>query len=180
MKKFWNGLNPFVKIMTILGAALMIYGKVVKHLNIYFFWESFYIGYAFVTISLGAVLLVELLIIIKLFKDYYREGWRTAMHIFITGLIVFITTSFYFSESLDAVKNEIRTNVEVIELVGQVEGFGWFTTGSTSNVTDSNGISMSGAYYIIVKGKKAYTELLIAFRRKNDEPWELKIIEASR
>ena len=180
MIKIWDGLSPFVKIMTVVGGVLFLYGSIAKSFGIFFFWESYYIGYVFLVISLGAVLFVELLILVKLFKVDNRDGWRTAIHILITSLVVFVSVTFYFSDSLEEVKTELKTNEELIELVGKVEGFGWFTSGSTSSVTDSNGTVQTGNYNIIVKGNKAYAEVLVAFQKRNENPWEIKIIKASR
>ena len=171
MKNIWDGLSPFVKIMTVVGGVLLLYGKIAKSTGIFFFWESYYIGYVFIVISLGAVLFVELLIRVKLFKDYYREGWRTAFHLLLTGLVTLNFITFYFSDSLAEVKAELRTSEDVIDLVGEVEGFGWFTSGSTSSIIDSNGSLKIGDYNIIIKGNKAYAEVLVAFRKLNDEPW---------
>jgi hypothetical protein len=180
VKEFWKELNPIVKILTITGLILMIYGKVAYGLKIYFFWESFNIGYVLFIGSIGVVLFVELLIKIGFLKTYFRQGWRTAFHLFFAILLISVNLLFMFSDSLRAAKNELQNNEEIERIVGGINGFGWFTPGASSIITNSQGTFENAQYELLVKGNEEFIEVAVEISRTNNEPWEMKILKISR
>lgn len=156
---------------------MLIYGKLAPGLNIYFFWESSYVGYIMLVGALGAVLLVEALIRVGLFKAYYRSGWRTAIHILFAILVVVVNFVFAFSDSLYASKQWLKENEAIINEVGEVQAFGWFVSGSAASGSGSSGSYDVGSYDIIVKGTGKYKKVHVRASKVNDEPWEIEIVE---
>ncbi|MDW3209626.1 MAG: hypothetical protein R8N23_07160 [Reichenbachiella sp.] len=180
IKTFWNELNSTVKLAGIIGLILMIYGKLAKTLDIYFFWESYNTGYAILTASIGVILGVELFIKLGIFKAYFRSGWRTASHILVIALFVGINMLFAFSESLDVAKERITNNQEVISAIGQVKGFGFLTTGSSSSSSNGYKKSEHAVYTLIAKGTEAFAEVTVIVSKEDGEDWHFELHEISR
>jgi hypothetical protein len=178
-KEFWDNISPAVKLLTATGLFLMTYGKVAYGLKIYFFWESFNIGYMLLAGSLGVVLIVELLIKLGILKSYYRQGWRTSFHILSAFLLISINLLFIFSDSFKAAKDELQSNAEIERVVGGINGFGWFTAGSSSALMNSRGTFEDAQYEVLVKGNERFAEVTVDVRRTNNQPWEIKIIKVS-
>lgn len=177
LKKYWNDLDPAIRIVSIAAVSLMIYGQAAKLIGIYFFWESFYLGLILVFCSLGCVLLVDGLVKIKVFDKFYREGWRTALYLFFGGLFFIIEFFITISDSLAEAKNHLKVNEGVNKLVGKVYGFGWITTGSVSTYGSGSQRGEHAVLNLIVKGSSSFTEITVEVNKTNDEPWEFRIIE---
>ena len=180
IKKFWNEQSTALKAFAIAGLGLMLYEKIARSLEIYLFWESSDIGFAFFAGSIGVVLIVELLIKLGIFKAYYRPGWGTALRILFIALFVGVNTIFLTSESLSVAKEQIKNNKQIDDLVGGIKGFGWFVTGSSSTTTNSAGTSGFATYQVLVKGNEVYRYVTVSLSKQADKPWEFELIGISR
>lgn len=177
LKAFWKELHTLVRIATILGVVLALYGKFAMTLKIYFFWESYDIGCLTLIASIGTVLLVELLIKLGVLSADFRSGWRTAFHILIIALTVSINVIFISSKSLQVAKVYIVNNDRIKSQIGVVKGFSFLATGSSSSVTTYDGTSEYAVYQIVTKGSRAFAMVTIAVSRKHNGEWEYELRE---
>ncbi|WP_258101410.1 cytochrome c oxidase assembly factor Coa1 family protein [Marinoscillum pacificum] len=180
IKNFWHELHPVIKILTIAGLVFMIYGLIARNLEIYFFWESSTVGFAFLAGSIGVVLITELLIKIGIFKAYFRSGWQTALHILFVILFVTVNSIFLFSDALKVAKEQLRESKQINDLVGEINSFGWLVTGSSSITTNSGRTFGSAEYQILVKGDEGYRYVTVTLTKRDDQPWNFKLTGISR
>lgn len=173
--EFWEKINKITLIVGLIGAILYIYGNVAKLFEIYFFWESSFIGLILLTVSIGIFVLVEFLIKVRVLKEYYRRGWTTLFRLVFIIFSILIMTLFLSSDSLSIAKDAIKDDESINNITGEIYGFGWFPDGEVMKYGQSNNKGIDAKFEILVKGKKRYLIVNIELKKKPGSDWVISI-----
>ena len=96
-----------------------------------------------------------------------------AISIFVGSLLFSISSAFKNDSSYKMAVNYIESNPEIINLIGEVQNYGFMPTGSL-NYRVNNGQKYSHAAYTIkVIGSKDTTYVYIQMEKKTDKDWEI-------
>jgi hypothetical protein len=83
-----------------------------------------------------------------------------------------------FKDAYAATKVYLQLNQELIDEVGQIEGFGLMPTGGIQKTTDSNGTYGEATINLTVKGQKKFKDITVhAVKHVDQADWILEEID---
>ncbi len=161
-------MNFFKIIVTFfsLSILLIVYGYVCRSFNLYFFWESKYVGWFLLFLTLLTFLINRS----KAKKEANRKrlveniGIGIISFIIIIQIIFFVVISNY--SALSVAKEFTKSNSQIIEKTGVIEGYFIIPRGSFSEW----GNEATAEIQLIVKGAKAYLDIAYLME-KNNNAW---------
>jgi hypothetical protein len=170
-------MKKFIRITTIIGAILVIYGYVCRMVGIYFFWDSGTIGFFFLLLALIAFL----------FTVYQRRKLQKKGTIWaklgigffsflLFGLIILLSV-FRTTGAFHAATDFLSQDEGIRNEVGEVTGFGMITQGEIST-QKRNGVEYGTASFnFTVRGTKKYKDINIKLTKNPNSAWKVYSVE---
>jgi hypothetical protein len=171
---FFASLNKFTKLTLVTGVCLVIYGYVCR-LGIYFFWESKYIGWNLLLISVIGFLSGRVKKNKAQKKNSIGEkiGVGFIIFLFVIETIMFImilNTSVYPS-----IKKFIYNNSQLKSEIGNIKGISIVPFGGIGGSSGEAGETGEGEIHLIVKGDKKYKDLTMHVFKEIQTDWQIEI-----
>jgi hypothetical protein len=170
-------LGKFTKITLVGALVLLIYGYLVRSVSIKFFWESKSFGYALLFV--GLISLLAHGIRIRKGKNKKTIWNKIGIGIIVFILVVQVILIIVIPNTVAYVlaQDYIKSNRELINELGEIEGFGLISTGGIQVSKDSNGEQGSASINLIIKGQKKYKEVTVFVNKNVDSDWKVEGIE---
>jgi len=178
MIRFFKQLSTATKVFLIAGVVMILYGFICRWCNIYFAWESKYLGV--VVLLFGLLSLFSERIKFKKSKRLTPTGERIGLWLtlFVLSLQTVILLIFPFSDAYAEAKRFLLTVPQIKEEVGDIKGFGLLPLGSIHVQTNSEGKSGEATILITVKGSKKYKDFTVNVVKEVDQPdWDVKSVD---
>jgi len=151
----------FTKIFIAIGLLLIIYGYLCRKAEIYFFWESRYIGWGLFWIGTVSFLITQGRIKKAANKKNLLENIGIAVIIFIlclsTGLYVWLP----FTDAYPVAAQYILLDPQVEIEIGTLKQYVLLPKGSYSSRSDTSGIHKYAQFTFIIKGERKYEQISI-------------------
>lgn len=167
-------ISKITKGLLVAGSVLLIYGYLCRFLDLYFFWESKYLGWSVLLIGASASAVIDWikhskLIGKKTVGQKVMFGVLTfAFLIQVILLIVLPNTNAY-----EASKTFLRQNRYIETHLGDIEGISIIPIGSIS-VSQSGDVETGEAVlHLIVKGSKQYRDITLYLLKMADTEWQV-------
>ncbi|TKS57200.1 hypothetical protein [Mesohalobacter halotolerans] len=171
--KLFKKIGIALKILFLLSLSLILYGYVARQFNIYFFWESKAIGFGLLLITIA-----------KFIMDDISARRENKMHLIsfylILGILclsIFIKVLFAFiipnSEAYASATKLLKTDLNLINQIGEINSISYFAKGNLETRTDENGTTGSADLFLLIKGEKKYVEKNVLMSKKPEEKWEI-------
>ncbi|MBN7815179.1 hypothetical protein [Algoriphagus pacificus] len=167
------------KIKAIFGVSicLVVFGYLVRMVDLYFFWESKSLGFTLLLVSLAIFLRKD----ITTRKNKNLKNIWSHIGFWLIGFIVFVKVLMLViipnSDAYEATKAYLKNNSELKSEIGEVKGHTILPSGSIQSTTDSNGTYGSAAFNLIIKGEKKFIERTIYVNKSPDEDWSVVAVE---
>jgi len=172
LEKF-QSLTKVSQRLIILTSALLFYGYLCRLLGLYFFWESKYIGWSLVTVTIIFLLRER----INLKKT---QGRKTTSENVGIGLMIFVVVIqvvlFVVTPQLNAYKiarQYLQTDKSVTSEVGEVTSIMLIPMGGFSSSTSSVGTTGQADLNFIVKGKTKFKDYNIQVMKEANSDWTI-------
>jgi len=167
------------KIKVIFGVAicLIVFGYLIRMVDLYFFWESKPIGFTLLLISLAIILRKDIITRKnkKLKNIWSHIGfWLISFTVFVKILMLAIMPN---TDAYEAAKVYLKNNSDLRTEIGEVTGHTILPSGSIQTTTDSNGTYGSAAISLIIKGENKFIERTIYLNKSPDEDWAVVAVE---
>lgn len=163
-------MKELTKFTLTIGLVFVIYGYGSRLFEIYFFWESKSIGWSIIFLGLIGLLLDRIRFKKNQKKKSIFEKIGIGLLIFTLFLQLIQVSVIPFTDAFATTKNYLNSNQEIIDEIGQIEGFSLMTLGSYHSGSNSEGTYGSAKIYITVKGQKKFTDLIIFVSKNIDQP----------
>ncbi len=168
-----QNLSSYIKVLFGISITLILLGYSVRLFNIFFFWESESVGYIILGISLVLLLNEDI-------KSRKASQLKTSWHyvgfwgiLFILVTHVALTLIFLNSDAYNASKSYFQNDSDIIEALGEIEGYSIFPNGQIQTFND-NGIANIN---MIIKGRKKYKEVTVHLEKNTGHDWKIISIE---
>lgn len=172
LEKF-QSLTKISQRLIILTSALLLYGYFCRLLGLYFFWESKYIGWTLVAVTIIFLLRER----INLKKTHGRKTTSEKVGI---GLMIFVLVIQFVllvvTPQLGAYKiarQYLQTDKTVASEVEEVTSIMLIPMGGFSSQTSSAGTTGQAELNFIVKGKEKYKDYNIQFVKQENSDWAI-------
>ena len=159
------------KIIFAIGLVLLIYGYLSREFKLYFFWDSKAFGWAVLFIGL-------LFYLIDLNRSRKSQGKKTiwvkiGIALIIFGFIVstYVIFNLHKSEPYKIATDYLKTNSQLKEEVGNINGFGLIPTGSVQIINVNGAESGRATFVLTVFGDKKYKDIDINLRKTSETDW---------
>jgi len=167
------------KIKVIFGVAicLIVFGYLIRMVDLYFFWESKPIGFTLLLISLAIILRKDIITRKnkKLKNIWSHIGfWLISFTVFVKILMLATMPN---TDAYEAAKVYLKNNSDLRTEIGEVTGHTILPSGSIQTTTDSNGTYGSAAISLIIKGENKFIERTIYLNKSPDEDWAVVAVE---
>jgi hypothetical protein len=165
--------NLFTKTLIITGLILIVYGYLAKIFDVYFFWESAFIGWMTGLVGLIGLLLtwIEQRRLLNKKSIIQKIGIGIISFIMLIQFILLIVLSR--SDAYEAAKKYIRNNENIRKELGDIKGYAIIPFGSIS-VSSGNGGTVGVANLkIIVKGEKKFRQYEVGLVKEANSDWKL-------
>ncbi len=170
-------MKQLSRFFLVAGIIFTVYGFVCRIVPVYFFWSSKVLGIIFLLIALWCFLLEQ-------HKKRKQEGRKTiwlkiGLGFIGFGLIIIPIAELMIKTSgaYQAATFYLKNDPSIKEMVGDVKGFGFMTTGSVTSTT-VNGVSSGQAELeIIVKGTKKFKDLTVSLEKNPNTGWVVLSVE---
>jgi len=167
------------KIKVIFGVAicLIVFGYLIRMVDLYFFWESKPIGFTLLLISLAIILRKDIITRKnkKLKNIWSHIGfWLISFTVFVKILMLATMPN---TDAYEAAKVYLKNNSDLRTEIGEVTGHTILPSGSIQTTTDSNGTYRSAAISLIIKGENKFIERTIYLNKSPDEDWAVVAVE---
>jgi len=173
--KLFKNIGIALKILFLLSLSLILYGYVAREFNIYYFWESKTIGFGLLLIAIAKFIMDDISARRenKMHKiSFYLILGILCLSIFIKVLFAFIIPN---SEAFDSATKLLKTDLNLISQIGEINSISYFATGNLETRTDEYGKTGRADLTLIIKGEKKYVEKNVVMNKTPEENW--KIIE---
>ena len=161
------------KAMIIIAILLIAYGYGCRFFNIYFFWESRYLGW--MLLLAGAGLLLFNRIVIKNFR--WREVVLELIAVVILFLVIILQTSILiFFPGTQAYKAGIRilkNHNKLISELGMIKNTSIVPVGQIQWTSAHDDQMKAAKFNIIVKGEKRYRDVTVYLEKLPDGDWTM-------
>lgn len=165
-------MRRITSIVFATGTTLLVYGYLCREIHLYFFWDSKELGFFVLLISL-------LLYLISINKVRAKNGRKTfwvkaAIVVTSLGLLLgaYLVYDFKNSESYGVAKEYLRTDSELRNDVGNIQGFGLVPTGTIeeTETTTSTDVRESGhaSLTVTVMGNKKFKDVHVTLKENRD------------
>lgn len=172
LEKF-QSLTKVSQRLIILTSALLIYGYFCRLLGLYFFWESKYIGWSLVAITV--IFLLRDRINFKKSQERKTTSENVAIGLMIFFLVI-QTVLLFVIPQLDAYKiarQYFQTDKSVESEVGEVTSIILIPIGGFSSSTNSAGTTGEADLNFIVKGKTKFKDYNIQVVKEENSDWKI-------
>ena len=165
-------MSNATKVVFIIGILLLIYGYACRLFNIYFFWDSKYLGW------LGVISGVLLLLIDIRQARVKQKQNIFFVRMFVAVIVIFIALEgsaiFWIktSEAYDSVIYSIGTDQELKQEIGSIRGYGMIPGIDIINILKAP-TSNALTFKITVRGERAYKELEFTLGRTIPTDWRV-------
>lgn len=153
--------SKFTKATLATGLLFIIYGYVCRAAGLNFFWESKSIGWAFILIGLIGLLSDRVRIKRKDKQKSIPEKIGIGVIIFILLVQTILISVIPFTDAFAVTKKYLLDNQELIDEVGQIEGFRLMPTGGIQKTTNSEGTYGAATINLTVKGQKKFKDVTV-------------------
>lgn len=174
MKDFFESLKLSTKVTLISGLFLLIFGYLVRIVDISFFWESKWIG--FVIISIAFILLfidrIEYGKSRNLKTIWNKIGIGVIAFILVIRTILFIIIPT--TTACEIAKEHVKNNAEIIDEVGEIKRISIVPTGGIQVTSDSSGEYGSATIVLILEGSKKYKDVTVFVNKYPDTEWKVE------
>ncbi len=167
-------LNKFTLIGGLTGVFLVFFGWFVENQQLDFFWESRDIGIALLVLTFGVHLTIWKAYIIPRISEESKPIWTGIFQVFLGTTFVIQIIIVNVSTPVETAKQSIRNNRNVINEIGEIEGFGLIVNGVPTIIS-----SRSANFNIVVKGSKEIQRYDIELLKENDQ-WIINSIQKFR
>lgn len=172
LEKF-QSLTKVSQRLIILTGALLLYGYLCRLLGLYFFWESKYIGWTLLAVTI--IFLLRERINLKI-----TQGRKTTSEKVGIGLMIFVfviqSVLLVVTPQLDAykiAKQYLQTDKSVTSEVGEVTNIMLIPMGGFSSQTSSAGTTGQADLNFIVKGKEKFKDYNIQVVKQENSDWTI-------
>lgn len=154
-------INTFTKLFLALGLLLIAYGYICRCFEIYFFWESKYIGWGVLLIGIIGLFTHS----IKIKKEKNKS--RIVENIGIGMIVVILATvplSYIIFPQLAVyplATKYLYTNKELQSEIGDLKAYTLLPKGGYEEGDNGGSIHGSAVFTFIVKGEKKYKEVQV-------------------
>lgn len=170
-------MSKTTKIIFLLGIILVVYGYLCRGLEIYFFWDSKSFGWIVLFIGLFSYL-------IDINRSRRKQGKKTIwVKIGIGGLLFglliagYLTFAFKDSDAYQAAIEQLTTNSDIKDEVGNIKGFGLIPTGEIRITIINGSESGSAAFLLTIKGDKKYKDVVVRLKKTSETNWTITSVE---
>lgn len=166
--------NPIVASLLAAGVALVIYGFVCRWAELYFFWESRFIGWVLILMAVIGLLYNRI-------RRKARAGQKSLPEKIGLGIVAFVVLThgilalvLPFTDAYAAAKSHVRESADLISELGELSGFGLLPYGAVQKTTEGAEEYGSATIQLIVKGEKRYKDITVVLvKHPVDTDWQL-------
>lgn len=170
-------MPKFSKFLLVVGVLFIIYGYFGRAANIFFFWESRYIGFAILFIGLIAYLVSR----IKVNRTQSKKSLFEKIGIGILIFILLVQAVFFViapsTSAYEAAVKYLKEDSNLQKAVGVVDEVSLVPKGSMQMSSSNNSQSGSATFHFIVKGSKKYMDVAIALEKSPASEWTVVAIQ---
>jgi len=172
-----SSLDIKIKLLFGLAIVLIVFGYLVRGLDLYFFWESKPIGFVLLILSVLIILRLDITTrkSRKLKNIWSHIGfWFISFLLFVKLLMLVIIPN---SDAYSAAKEYLENNSDIRAEYGEIVGLTILPSGSLETHTDSNGASGFASINLILKGTNKFKEITVYVNKIPSENWAVIGIE---
>jgi hypothetical protein len=170
-------LSTSTKFLLGIGFILVAYGYLSRAVNLYFFWESRFIGWMVILIGLIS-LLVNL---IRHKRRLNKKAIPEKIGIGLIALFLLIQTIVLIvlpnTDAYAAAKKFIQSNERIKTQLGNIRSFSVVPVGTISVSSGQEGSIGNATLIIIVKGEKKFSEYKVDLIKEINSEWTVYNIE---
>lgn len=169
-------ISLFLKILLLVAVLMVAYGYLCRALDLYFFWESKYLGFSLM--ALGLIFLSFASIRHKKNQKVIPEITAIILSIMFLAGYIYFTVLVYFSDAYEVATHYVTDYPELENETGKVQHVSLIPFGDYQ-WTWSNGTSSGYAVLnLTVKGEKSHKDVTV-FVEKNvdDSGWTVIDLE---
>lgn len=174
---FLNSFSDITRKLVIATFVFLLYGYLCRLVGLYFFWESKTIGWILFWVAIVFVLLDR----IKLRKVQNKKTILEKVGIGISVFVVIVKAFLFFvmqqTSAYSSAINFIKSNREIQEKVGAVNGVFLVPFGGFSVTTGSQGEAGQADMHFIVKGSKKYVDLNLLLEKDFSTDWQIEVAD---
>jgi hypothetical protein len=172
MNKF--SLSKTTKAILIAGGILLIYGYLCRFLDLYFFWESKYLGWLILLIGGGGAAIIDWI------KFNKRTGKKTVGQKVMLGVLTFafliqviLLIVLPNTNAYEASKRFLRESRYIETHLGDIEGISIIPIGAISVSQTGDTETGEAVLHLIVKGSKQYRDITLYLLKREDTEWQV-------
>ena len=169
-------MKKLVIILLAASLALLVYSYLCRVLSLYFFWESKYIGWFLLFITLLIFLSWRIKIRRRLKKKTILETIAICLISFVLVVQIIFFIVLANSDAYQAAKKYIASNEETKKQIGDIEGFSLIPAGTMSVSSSEAGERGKAEIDLIVKGRQKFAELTVDLRKELSTAWQVVAI----
>ena len=170
-------LDMKVKLLFGFAILLIVFGYLVRGLDLYFFWESKPIGFVLLILTVLIILRIDITTRkSKKLKNIVSQigFWFISLLLFIKLLMLVIIPN---SDAYSATRDYLENNSEITTEYGEIIGLTILPSGSLETQTDSHGTNGFASINLILKGTSKFKEITVYVNKTASKNWEVVAME---
>ncbi|WP_406684360.1 hypothetical protein N1F78_01115 [Seonamhaeicola sp. MEBiC1930] len=168
-----NRINLTSKLTIFFAIAMFIYGIICRIIPFYFFWESLYLS--------GIVFLIGIFFVLNTESKKKKSESKSNLVLIIGKAFIILSIAmfglinliFNKSDAFKTIENHVKSNIELINEIGQINSVIALPIGSISLKKDSRGRSGNATLTLLLKGDKKYKEMILSAQKDIDSDWRI-------
>jgi len=167
------------KLILGIGGVLLIYGRLCRWFDLYFFWDSKSIGWTVLLIGVISYLIDN----IETRENQNKKTTLNKVGIDLLSFVLIAGTIFsisfrLFSDAYKVATNYLENDSSTRKQLGTVTGFGAMPSGSIQTETNSSGEFGFAVFQLTIKGEKKFKDVTVQLIKNPENPdWKVEQVE---